>query len=80
LTWLAEARQRDAWQHTAQVLCLAANCHRNPKERSSPFEPWEFNPFEVRGRQPHQQQISWRAFERLLGLPDEEEDGAPARC
>lgn len=70
---MVEARQRDQWHHTAQVLCLVANCHRDPKQRSSAFAPWEFNPFELRDRPQVQQRISWRVFERMVGLdPDEE--------
>lgn len=27
---MAEAKQREAWMHTASVMCLFANCHRDP--------------------------------------------------
>ncbi len=71
---MVEARQRDQWQHTAQVLCLVANCNRDEKRRSSPYEPWEFHPLELRDRRPVKQRIPWKAFEGLCGLdPDEEE-------
>lgn len=70
---MVEHNQRDRWQHTAHLMCLVANCHRNEKERSSPFEAWEFNPFELRDRDPVQQRISWSTFERLLGVDDDAE-------
>jgi hypothetical protein len=72
---LSEARQRDQWQHTSQVLCLLANAHRNPEKRPSIYQPWEFDPFELRDREPVQQHVSWSTFEKLCGLePDEGEE------
>ena len=32
LVWMADARQTDAWNHTAAVLAMLANTHRNPKK------------------------------------------------
>jgi hypothetical protein len=40
---MAEARQREAWQRTAAVLALLANCHRDPKRRR-PYTPDDFLP------------------------------------
>ena len=40
---MAEGRQREAWNHTAALLALLANCHRDPK-RSSAFTVTDFHP------------------------------------
>lgn len=40
---MAEGRQRDAWNHTAQLLAMIYNAHRGPKAR--PMRPAEFHPF-----------------------------------
>lgn len=40
---MAEGRQSDQWNHTASVLALLANAHRDPK-KSRPFRPEEFHP------------------------------------
>jgi len=44
---MAESRQREQWNHTASVLALLANCHRDPK-RTRAFKPADFNPYEAR--------------------------------
>lgn len=44
LVWAAEGRQAERWDHTATLLALQANCHRDPKRRSRPFEPADFHP------------------------------------
>jgi hypothetical protein len=41
---MADARRRDAWQHTSALLAMLANVHRNPKKKPQPFTPAEFNP------------------------------------
>jgi len=38
------ARRQDQWSHTAAVMALVANVHRNPKKRSKPYSPAEFHP------------------------------------
>ena len=40
---MAEAKSRDQWNHTAAVLALVANCHRDPKKTGA-FKPEQFNP------------------------------------
>lgn len=40
---MSEARSRDNWAHTASILALTANCHRDPK-KSKPFTAEDFNP------------------------------------
>lgn len=44
LVWMAEARQSDLWNHTAAVLALLANAHRDPK-KTRPFNPTDFHPY-----------------------------------
>lgn len=43
LVWLAEARQRDQWNHTASVMALIANVNRDPK-KGRPAKPDDFHP------------------------------------
>lgn len=45
---MAEAKRRAAWQHTASLMALLANCHRDPKQRSQPYRPSDFDPFAER--------------------------------
>ena len=40
---MADARSRDAWGHTAAVLAMLANCHRDPR-KCPPFTPADFLP------------------------------------
>ncbi len=43
LVWLAEARQRDQWNHTASVMALIANVNRDPK-KGRLAKPDDFHP------------------------------------
>ncbi len=49
---MADARRKDQWSHTAAVLALTANVHRNPKKRSKPYSPAEFHPLVERTPNP----------------------------
>jgi hypothetical protein len=40
---MADARQREAWNHTASLLALLANCHRDPK-RARSYTLADFHP------------------------------------
>ncbi|MDW8265238.1 MAG: hypothetical protein RMJ52_07885 [Gemmataceae bacterium] len=40
---MAEARCREAWAHTASMMALVANCHRDPM-KTRPFTPADFDP------------------------------------
>jgi hypothetical protein len=44
LVWMAEARQSDLWNHTAALLALLANAHRDPK-KTRPLKPIDFHPY-----------------------------------
>jgi hypothetical protein len=46
------ARRQDQWSHTAAVMALVANVHRNPKKRARPFSPAEFHPLVERKTPP----------------------------
>ena len=52
LVWMADARRREAWQHTSALLAMLANVHRNLKKKPQPFTPAEFNPLARDGRRP----------------------------
>ncbi len=41
---MAEAKQRDQWQHTAQQLAMTANCNRDAKKQPEAFTADDFNP------------------------------------
>lgn len=40
---MAEATSTDRWNHTAALLALLANVHRDPRRRR-PFTPADFHP------------------------------------
>lgn len=42
---MADAASRDRWQHTASLMALLANCHRDAN-KSRAFRPKDFHPFE----------------------------------
>lgn len=42
---MGEARRSENWDHTAQMLCLTANIHRDPNKREREFVPADFHPF-----------------------------------
>jgi hypothetical protein len=48
---MADAASRDRWQHTASLMALLANCHRDAK-KSRAFRPKDFHPFEKPRRSP----------------------------
>lgn len=40
---MADSHQTDAWNHTAAVLAMLANTHRDPKKTRA-FKPSDFHP------------------------------------
>lgn len=47
---MAEGRDRLRWRHTAQVMMVIANVHRDPK-KGRPFKASDFDPYQMgRGR------------------------------
>lgn len=71
---MVEARQRDQWNHTADLMALLANLQRDPKRRSRPFERGHFHPLQEVSQTPVKRtsgRISWGAFESMLGIDDE---------
>ena len=42
---MAEARQRHDWSMASGIMCLIAEIHRDPRRRSRPFAPADFDPF-----------------------------------
>lgn len=45
---MAEGRQVAEWGRTSSLMALLANCHRDPKRRSRPFQPADFSPYPER--------------------------------
>ena len=43
-----EATRREQWGHTANVMALLANCHRDPKRLRRPFHMADFLPADLR--------------------------------
>lgn len=43
-----EGKRRHDWSMAGNVLCLMANCNRDPKYRRRPFDVHEFVPPDVR--------------------------------
>lgn len=50
---MADAKQTDSWNHTAALLAMAANTHRDPK-KTRPFQPGDFHPGTKRPKQKQQ--------------------------
>jgi hypothetical protein len=48
---MVEGRQRVQWQHTASLMALLANIHRDAKKSES-FTPSDFDPFAERAERP----------------------------
>ena len=48
---MADAKQTDDWNHTAALLAMAANTHRDPK-KTRPFKPADFHPGTKRTTRP----------------------------
>lgn len=42
------ARRCDTWWHTANVMALVANCHRDPKRMRRPYDVSDFLPPDLR--------------------------------
>jgi hypothetical protein len=47
---MADGRVRAAWEHTAHLLWIQAELNRNPKKRTRPYRPMDFNPFAAKRR------------------------------
>lgn len=47
---MAEARDWQDWNHTAQLSAMIANTCRDPKKKSKPFLPAEFHPLLLASR------------------------------
>jgi hypothetical protein len=48
LTSMYRGKDKQQWWHTASLMALFANCHRDPKKRAQPFSAAEFHPYERR--------------------------------
>lgn len=45
LLFMAEARDRTIWNHTAALMMTLANIHRDPRQRRKPYAMEEFHPY-----------------------------------
>jgi hypothetical protein len=45
LTWMAEGRMRERWNHTSLLWAAIAEPNRDRKKRSRPFEPADVHPY-----------------------------------
>ena len=55
LAWMAEGRQRSAWQQTSAVLAMLVNVN---KSKGSAAKPSEFDPFAEEERRQRKQHVS----------------------
>lgn len=42
---MSQSKEREAWNHTADLLCLTANINRDTEARPEPFERAHFHPY-----------------------------------
>jgi hypothetical protein len=42
---MAQGRSKSLWAHTATVMALHANIHRDRKRKSTPYKPSDFDPY-----------------------------------
>jgi hypothetical protein len=45
---MADGKDRRLWSHTAAMLCLLANIHRDPEKQRRPFTVDQWNPYAER--------------------------------
>jgi hypothetical protein len=48
LAWMYAARRQETWGQVANVMALLANCHRDAKRRSRPFDVADFLPQDLK--------------------------------
>ena len=48
LVWMYAGRRREQWLHTAHVMALLANCHRDSKRMRRPFDVADFLPHDLK--------------------------------
>jgi hypothetical protein len=48
LVWMYAGRRREHWLHTAHIMALLANCHRDPKRMRRPFDVADFLPLDLK--------------------------------
>jgi len=49
---MADAKRRDGWSHTAALLAMTANVHRDKRKKVQPFVPADFHPLAPRRKAP----------------------------
>ena len=66
---MVNGRKREAWNHTAQVLAMVYNTHRDPKSRM--MRPAEFHPMATHHEQPRIKDLS--VLKNVFVKPDASE-------
>lgn len=63
---MAEGRQRDDWNHTAELLAMTFNMNRAPKTK--PIPAWKLHPFgQPRRERAHMtEEEAWGTFKSLF--------------
>ncbi len=41
---MSDGRVKEAWGRQSALLAMLANCHRDQKRRTKPYEPRDFDP------------------------------------
>jgi hypothetical protein len=65
---MANARQHETWNHTASLMALIANCHRDSKKRRQPYKPQEFHPAYLTKKKQNSQIHRGKGFARKCFL------------
>jgi len=60
---MAQARRSESWAHTARVMALIAEIHRDKNKRRHPYTPADFDP-----TQPKPQTVQPTATEQVMKL------------
>ena len=54
---MADGRGRTEWARAAWLMALIANVNRDPKQRRQPFQPEDFNPYDLREKKPKRKRL-----------------------
>lgn len=70
---MTEGRRREAWDHTASLMALIANCNRDAQKVRRPFHPDQFHPMRQGGerRESSDDKLggkqAWEMLKKALG-------------
>ncbi len=72
---MADAAQRERWDHTGMLWCAIAEPYRDEKKRGEPFNPAELNPFRSDNGDAEVDSFYSR-FQQVKLLPEKQREGA----